>query len=268
MTVIRGDVFLLLIAVFTGCLVLTGWLRARNRSETPTVIDWAAAIVMTSTAAAMGVWSIVLLRQGSALAVVLVVFALIVGALALSDLHFLRRRAYRGTLRIAVHLGRMLGGTIAALTAFTVVNVRIEPAFVPWLMPTILLTPLIFYWVRRLSAPRLRASPALVHAAVWALDLASGGRTGTKPAPEPARREATNRQVLGTTRAGDRGRTGDLVLGKPIDSGHHTISAHRRQGKLRLSRRPLPRPIGWDETQSGTHPVHTCARQDSAAVGS
>ena len=64
-------------------------------------------------------------------------------------------------------------------------------------------------------------------------------------------------------RAGDRGRTGDLVLGKPIDSGHHTISAHRRQGKLPLSRRPLPRPMGWDETQSGTHPVHTCARQPS-----
>ena len=153
MTVVRGDVFLFLIAVFTGCLVLTGWLRARERSEAPTVIDWAAAIAMTSTAVAMGVWSIVLLRRGSWLGVVLVVFALIGGALALSDLHFLRRRAYRGTLRIAVHLGRMLGGTIAALTAFTVVNVRIEPAFVPWLAPTVLLTPLIVYWVRRVTQP-------------------------------------------------------------------------------------------------------------------
>jgi hypothetical protein len=57
-------------------------------------------------------------------------------------------------------------------------------------------------------------SPTHLHAAVRALDTPSGGRTGTKPAPERARREATNRQVLGTTRAGDRGRTGDLVLGK------------------------------------------------------
>ena len=85
--------------------------------------------------------------------VVLVVFAAVGGALAFSDLYILRRRTYRGTLRIAVHLGRMLGGTIAALTAFTVVNVRIEPAFVPWLAPTVLLTPLIVYWVRRVTPP-------------------------------------------------------------------------------------------------------------------
>jgi hypothetical protein len=61
----------------------------------------------------------------SALGVVLVVFAVVGGALALSDLLLLRRRAYRRPLRIAAHLGRMLGGTIAALTAFTVVNVPI-----------------------------------------------------------------------------------------------------------------------------------------------
>ncbi len=41
-----------------------------------------------------------------------------------------------------------------------------------------------------------------------------GGRTGTKPEPDRARREATNRQVREIVRAGDRGRTGDLVLGK------------------------------------------------------
>jgi hypothetical protein len=49
-------------------------------------------------------------------------------------------------------------------------------------------------------------SPTHLHAAVRALDTADGGRTGTKPARERARREATNRQVPGTTRAGDRGR--------------------------------------------------------------
>jgi hypothetical protein len=159
MTVIKGDVFLLLIAVFTGCLVLTGWQRARNRSEAATAIDWAAAILMTSTAVAIGVWSIVLLHRGSGMGVVLVVFAAIGGALAFSDLYILRRRGYRGPLRIATHLGRMLGGTIAALTAFTVVNVRIEPAFVPGLAPTVLLTPLIAYWIRRVTRPGARAAP-------------------------------------------------------------------------------------------------------------
>jgi hypothetical protein len=40
----------------------------------------------------------------------------------------------------------MLGGTIAAVTAFTVVNVRLEPAVLVWLTPMVALTPLIVYW--------------------------------------------------------------------------------------------------------------------------
>jgi hypothetical protein len=63
--------------------------------------------------------------------------------------------------RIAAHLGRMLGGTIAAVTAFTVVNVRIEPAFVVWLAPTVVLTPVIAYWTARVRGGRV-STPATV----------------------------------------------------------------------------------------------------------
>jgi hypothetical protein len=58
-------------------------------------------------------------------------------------------------------------------------------------------------------------------------------------------------------KSGDRGRTGDLVLGTPIDSGHHTISAHRRPGKLRVSPRSTTHGLGSIAAQSGTHLVHT-----------
>jgi integrase len=57
-------------------------------------------------------------------------------------------------------------------------------------------------------------SPTHLHTAVRALDVARAGQTGTKPAPESGRRAAAARQVPGIVRAGDRGRTGDLVLGK------------------------------------------------------
>jgi hypothetical protein len=90
MTLLRPNLFLFLVAVFSVYLVLTGWLRARNRSGVPTAAEWVAAT-------------------------------------------------------------GMVGSTIAALTAFTVVNVRLEPAFVVWLAPTVLLTPLIFYWVARVQ---------------------------------------------------------------------------------------------------------------------
>ncbi|HJW67929.1 MAG TPA: hypothetical protein VJ829_01095 [Candidatus Binatia bacterium] len=73
------------------------------------------------------------------------------GALSPVDLYFLHGRRYRGIDRIIAHLARMLGGAIAALTAFTVVNVHAEPAFIPWLAPTVLLTPLIFYWAARVQ---------------------------------------------------------------------------------------------------------------------
>jgi len=37
------------------------------------------------------------------------------------------------------------------------------------------------------------------------------------PRVDHVRREHLNRQVLESTRAGDRGRTGDLVLGNPVE---------------------------------------------------
>jgi hypothetical protein len=43
----------------------------------------------------------------------------------------------------------MLAGTIAVITAVLVTNVNIEPVFILWILPTILITPLIFWWNRK-----------------------------------------------------------------------------------------------------------------------
>ncbi len=151
MTLIRPNLFLLLIAIFSFYLAGTGWLRARNRTGVATGLDWAAAIVMVVAAVAMGARGLALIRSGDHMGIVLLVFGTIGGALSFTDLWLLRGARYRGVLRITVHLGRMLGATIAALTAFAVVNIRFEPAFVVWLAPTVVLTPLIFYWVARVQ---------------------------------------------------------------------------------------------------------------------
>lgn len=153
MTFIRPNLFLFLIAVFSFYLVLTGWLRARNRGRAPVLADWIAAIAMAVTAIAMGVRAITLIRAGDSMGIVLLTFGGIGGVLAISDLYFLRGHQYQGSFRIATHLTRMLAGTIAALTAFTVVNVRLEPAFVVWLVPTVVLTPVIVYWNIRVRRP-------------------------------------------------------------------------------------------------------------------
>lgn len=157
MTFIRPNLFLFLVAVFNGYLALTGWMRARNRRGTPTPVEWIAAGTMAVTALGMAGRGVFMLTAANSMGVVLLVFAGIGGALAVSDLRGLRAHRFRGKDRIASHLTRMLGGTTGALTAFLVVNVRVEPAFVTWILPSIVMTPLIVYWARRVRRP---AAPA------------------------------------------------------------------------------------------------------------
>ena len=153
MTAIKPNLFLLLIAVFSFYLALTGWMRARNRGSRPLLAEWIAAVVMALTSVAMGVRGAAMLGAGQSMGTVLLVFGGIGGVLAARDLSSLRDPRERATMRITAHVTRMLAGTIAAVTAFTVVNVRFEPAFVVWLAPTLVLTPLIVYWRLRIRRP-------------------------------------------------------------------------------------------------------------------
>ena len=66
--------------------------------------------------------------------------------------HFFQHIGYQmqwcciGKERIGRHLGNMMGGTIAVITAVLVVNVNIEPVWIWWVLPTALITPVIIWW--------------------------------------------------------------------------------------------------------------------------
>ena len=62
---------------------------------------------------------------------------------------FIKRNAV-GKDRIIRHLTNMLAGTIAVITAFLVTNFRTEPEWILWVLPTILLTPIIIWWNARM----------------------------------------------------------------------------------------------------------------------
>ena len=156
MTLIKPNLFLLLVAVFSLYLALSGWLRARNRRGIPTTPEWIAAGAMVLAAALLGTRGVAMIRADDSMGTVLLVFGGIGGSLALRDLAALRHQRYKGTTRVVAHLQRMLAGTIAAVTAFTVVNVRIEPRVFVWLAPTVLLTPVIVYWSVRLRRAAAR----------------------------------------------------------------------------------------------------------------
>ncbi len=49
----------------------------------------------------------------------------------------------------------MMGASIAAATAFLVVNIQTNPVWITWIAPTVVITPLIIYLNRRVLYDRI-----------------------------------------------------------------------------------------------------------------
>jgi len=128
------------------------------RDGKPRQLDHAGGAVMALSGLGMLGWGGQgVLAGGGAQPVILVVFGSIGLTLALSDWRDWARGPVAGKARIARHLGRMLGGTIATITAAGVVNLGFLPDLVVWLGPTALITPVIFWWTARVTRGAVRA---------------------------------------------------------------------------------------------------------------
>ena len=155
LAILGSSIFLLLIAVFSFYLVFAGWRFARNRRRIPQLFDWGAASIMGGTGLGMWGYGVVLLNAGDGQWVTMLIFGFIAVALSIADGAYyfgLTRGRMRGnTQRIQRHLTNMLAGTIATVTAVTVVNVDLDPVWLPWILPTIVITPLITWWNFRIA---------------------------------------------------------------------------------------------------------------------
>ncbi len=161
LSILGSDIFLLLIAVFSFYLVFAGWRFARNYRAKAHPVDWAAIAAMSLTGLGMWGYAVIIARAGDSQWVTLALFGTIALALSLADARFYRRAAVPRTRRISRHLTNMMAGTIATVTAVVVVNVDTEPAWIGWILPTILITPLIVWWnirVTQQSRNRLQRS--------------------------------------------------------------------------------------------------------------
>ncbi len=156
LAILGSSLFLGMIGIFSGYLALSGWRYARNRSGIPVITDWLAVGLMMAVGVGMMIFGGFLLTQGQNMGIVMLVFGGIAVFLANTDLQIFRNNAAKGKERIVQHLTMMLSGTIAALTAFSAnVLSRVLPddlGFVAWLWPTLLITPLIIHWGRRVRA--------------------------------------------------------------------------------------------------------------------
>ncbi|SDU03834.1 DUF2306 domain-containing protein [Halopseudomonas salegens] len=150
LVVVRPNPFLLAVGVFSFFLVFTGWRAARIRDGRPRWIDHLVGSLMAGAGLTMLITAVVgFIHNGGAQPWILLVFGSIGLSLALSDWRDWRQGPIVGKQRIARHLGRMLAGTIATLTAALVVNATWLPDLVTWLAPTVLITPVIVWWNAR-----------------------------------------------------------------------------------------------------------------------
>lgn len=159
MASIKTNYFLFVVGVFTIYLVGTGnryiYLKLLGKSQKPKIIDWVLTVGMFLMGIAFIVLGTTLLKNdNNSFGIVPIVFAFIGFGSVREDISNYRGRIKNKQFWLKAHISRMSGGFIAAATAFLTVNsmkIPLEiPNFVYWLIPTIIITPLITLWQRKL----------------------------------------------------------------------------------------------------------------------
>ena len=152
MSIISNNIFLFLIAIFSFYLAFAGMRFAKNRKGIATTLDWIAVSLMILSGLGMLTLSAIFFSNDNSQYIVLLVFGLLASRLAYADLMSYTNNTATGKERISRHLTNMMGGTIAVITAALVVNPPFEPEWVFWILPTALITPVIFRWNRKTLA--------------------------------------------------------------------------------------------------------------------
>lgn len=155
---LKQNYFLFMVGLFTLYMVVSGQ-RYLMHKEIETkginIIDWAISLIMLLSGLlfiGLGTWSIV---KSNLFGLVFVTFGSLGLLFVAQDfLNFTKKNSIKNYW-IVGHLQRMTGAFIAAMTAFLVVNAQYFPDFIPgfvyWLLPTIVLTPLIIKWSKNIK---------------------------------------------------------------------------------------------------------------------
>jgi len=146
MSIITSNGFLFLIAFFSFYLAFAGRRFAQNRKGIASIVDWIAVGLMIAAGLGMWVLAVFYYIEINSQYITLTIFGFIAIALGYTDYKTYKQQEATGNKRIARHLTNMLAGTIAVVTAVLVVNIDMEPQWLPWILPTVILVPLIIWW--------------------------------------------------------------------------------------------------------------------------
>jgi len=148
-----NDLFLLTVGIFSYYMVLSGYraLYLKRPADSADLrfrvgaLDKGAAQFTLIACSGLATYGAV--YWYTELAPVLIVLGGIGALMAWSDLRRFRARTDPGARWFFTHMIRMLGGTIASVTAFLVTNGDMLPPLVRWLGPTVAGTAAIAIWV-------------------------------------------------------------------------------------------------------------------------
>ncbi len=152
LSVLHENSFLFIVGIFTIYLTATGkrYLAFKQKLKTPELIDHLLTYGMLVTGIlfiAQGIFKIV---GHNNFGIVFIVFGIIGSRFATTDISNYKGKSAFKNYWLTGHLQRMTGSYIAAITAFLVVNdkffPRAIPPFVLWLLPTVVVVPLIVKW--------------------------------------------------------------------------------------------------------------------------
>ena len=149
MSIITGNVFLFLVAIFSFYLAFSGMRFAKNRTGVPTRVDLIAVNFILLSGIGMWILAIIFFIDNDSRFITLTVFGFLALFLGYGDFQTFKDQTAIGKERIAKHLTNMMGATIAVVTAVLVVNPPTNPEWVWWILPTALITPVIFWWNKK-----------------------------------------------------------------------------------------------------------------------
>jgi uncharacterized membrane protein len=150
---LHPNYFLFMVGVFTLYMVSSGqrYLKHKQQDKLDSkLIDWIITIFMLLAGLLFVGIGILTIIKSNLFGLVFTTFGGLGLLFVQQDFRNYNDKATIKNYWLIGHLQRMTGGFIAALTAFLVVNAKYFPeqipSFVYWLLPTIILTPLIIKW--------------------------------------------------------------------------------------------------------------------------
>lgn len=159
MAILKPNAFLFGIAIFTTYFIYTGWSSVGGRWKTYAKQDRLAAygFFLTATAclAILGYVKISKAEFADTFFTTALIFSIIAIAISLQDIWRLKGEPLTRTERIVKHLISMCAGLIATTTAVMVTLISYIPIIPPifaWIGSSVVISPLIFYWVRQMRA--------------------------------------------------------------------------------------------------------------------